>query len=38
MLHLVKMWLKVPVEERDEAGKKRLAGGKDNDRAHRKAA
>ena len=32
MLHLVKMWLKVPVEERDEAGKKRLTGGKDNDR------
>ena len=32
MLHLVKMWLKVPVEERDEKGKKRLTGGKDNDR------
>jgi RNA-directed DNA polymerase len=32
MLHLVKMWLKVPVEERDETGKKRLTGGKDNDR------
>ena len=33
MLHLVKMWLKVPVEERDEkTGKKRLMGGKDNDR------
>jgi RNA-directed DNA polymerase len=32
MLHLVKMWLKVPVEERDEKGKKRLSGGKDNDR------
>src|SRR5207302_7494185 len=27
MLHLVKMWLKVPVEERDEKGKKRLTGG-----------
>jgi hypothetical protein len=26
------MWLKVPVEERDEKGKKRLTGGKDNDR------
>jgi len=26
------MWLKVPVEERDEAGKKRLTGGKDQDR------
>jgi RNA-directed DNA polymerase len=32
MLHLVKMWLKAPVEERDEKGKKRLTGGKD--RAH----
>jgi RNA-directed DNA polymerase len=32
MLHLVKMWLKVPVEERDEKGNKRLTGGKDNDR------
>jgi RNA-directed DNA polymerase len=32
MLHLVKMWLKVPVEEQDETGKKRLSGGKDNDR------
>jgi RNA-directed DNA polymerase len=32
MLHLIKMWLKVPVEERDKKGKKRLTGGKDNDR------
>jgi RNA-directed DNA polymerase len=32
MLHLIKMWLKVPVEERNEKGKKRLTGGKDNDR------
>src|SRR6266581_138980 len=32
ILHLVKMWLKVPVEERDEKGKKRLTGGKDRDR------
>jgi RNA-directed DNA polymerase len=32
MLHLVKMWLKVPVEERDENGQKRQTGGKDNDR------
>jgi RNA-directed DNA polymerase len=32
MLHLLKMWLKVPVEERDEKGKKRLTGGRDNDR------
>ena len=27
MLHLIKMWLKVPVEERDESGK-RLSGGR----------
>jgi len=32
MLHLIKMWLKVPVEERDANGKRRLTGGKDNDR------
>src|SRR5450759_3456214 len=32
ILHLIKMWLKVPVEERDEDGKRRLTGGKDNDR------
>lgn len=32
MLHLVKMWLKVPVEEEDETGKKRLTGGQGNDR------
>jgi RNA-directed DNA polymerase len=32
MLHLLKMWLKVPVEERDEHGKRRLTGGKDHDR------
>jgi RNA-directed DNA polymerase len=32
MLHLIKMWLKVPVEETDEAGKKKLTGGKDHDR------
>jgi RNA-directed DNA polymerase len=32
MLHLIKMWLKVPVEEKDEAGKTRLTGGKGNDR------
>src|SRR5213080_4131825 len=31
MLHLIKAWLKVPVEERDETGKKRWKGGKDND-------
>src|ERR1041384_3354833 len=28
MLHLIKMWLKVPVEERDESGKRRLSGGR----------
>jgi RNA-directed DNA polymerase len=32
VLHLVKMWLTVPVEEKDEKGKKRLTGGQDNDR------
>jgi RNA-directed DNA polymerase len=32
MLHLIQMWLKVPVEERDANGKRRLTGGKDNDR------
>jgi RNA-directed DNA polymerase len=32
MLHLIKMWLKAPVEQRDENGKRRLTGGKDNDR------
>jgi RNA-directed DNA polymerase len=32
VLHLLKMWLTVPVEETDEKGKKRLTGGKDNDR------
>ena len=28
MLHLIKMWLKVPVVERDENGKPRANGGK----------
>jgi RNA-directed DNA polymerase len=28
MLHLIKMWLKVPVEERDDQGRPRLSGGK----------
>ena len=32
MLHLLKMWLQVPVEEEDEKGKKRLTGGRGNDR------
>ena len=27
LLHLIKMWLKAPVEEKDETGKKRLPGG-----------
>jgi RNA-directed DNA polymerase len=28
MLHLLKMWLKAPVEERDEEGRRRYTGGK----------
>ena len=28
MLHLIKMWLVVPVEERDEQGRRRYSGGK----------
>ena len=28
MLHLIKMWLKVPVEERDGQGRRRYSGGK----------
>jgi RNA-directed DNA polymerase len=30
MLHLIKMWLKVPVEERDEKGRRRKGGGRRN--------
>src|SRR6266567_1441768 len=30
MLRLIKMWLRVPVEERDENGKPRVSGGKGN--------
>jgi RNA-directed DNA polymerase len=30
MLKLVKAWLKVPVEERDDAGRKRMTGGKNS--------
>jgi RNA-directed DNA polymerase len=30
MLHLIKMWLKVPVEERDENGKRRVSGGENS--------
>ena len=32
VLHLIKMWLQVPVEERDEAGKRRWTGGKQQNR------
>jgi RNA-directed DNA polymerase len=32
MLHLIKMWLKVPVEERDENGKRHMTGGQQNTR------
>jgi RNA-directed DNA polymerase len=32
MLKLVRMWLKVPVEERDEQGKRRMSGGKGSKR------
>lgn len=32
VLHLVKMWLKAPVEERDERGKRRMTGGRKSDR------
>src|SRR5579875_2502569 len=28
VLHLIKMWLKTPIEERDEHGNKRMTGGK----------
>src|SRR6266581_6011215 len=31
-LHLIKMWIKAPVEERDENGERRVTGGKDKDR------
>ncbi len=30
ILRLIKMWLKVPVEERDEQGKRRMSGGRHN--------
>src|SRR5579872_3842399 len=32
VLHLIKMWLKAPVEERDENGKRRMAGGRSSRR------
>jgi RNA-directed DNA polymerase len=28
MLHLIKMWLKVPIEERDQDGKRQMSGGR----------
>lgn len=31
VLHLIKMWLKAPVEEQDREGTSRMSGGKDND-------
>jgi RNA-directed DNA polymerase len=30
LLHLLKMWLKVPVEERDQDGKQRMTGGRNS--------
>src|SRR5947199_4477797 len=33
MLHMIKMWIKAQVEERDENRKRRITGGKDNDRS-----
>ena len=32
VLRLIKMWLKVPVEERDEKGNRRMTGGRKNNR------
>jgi RNA-directed DNA polymerase len=32
MLHLIKMWVRVPVEERDQNGKRQVTGGQDQDR------
>ena len=32
VLHLIKMWLKAPVEERDENGKRRMTGGRSSRR------
>ncbi len=32
VLHLIKMWLKVPVEEKDDQGNRRMTGGKQNTR------
>ncbi|WP_376711819.1 reverse transcriptase domain-containing protein [Bradyrhizobium japonicum] len=30
VLRLIKLWLRVPVEERDSNGKRRMSGGKSN--------
>jgi RNA-directed DNA polymerase len=30
MLHLIKMWLKVPVEEQDESGRRQMTGGRNS--------
>ena len=32
MLRLINMWLKAPIEERDEDGTRRMSGGKGNTR------
>jgi RNA-directed DNA polymerase len=32
VLHLIKMWLRAPIEERDGDGKRRIVGGKGNRR------
>jgi len=32
VLHLIKMWLKAPIEERDEKGHRRMTGGRKNTR------
>jgi len=38
VLHLVKMWLKVPVEERDAGGRRQMSGGKRSTRGRRRGA
>jgi RNA-directed DNA polymerase len=38
MLRLIKMWLKVPVEERDENGKPRVSGGRTAPVAHHRGS
>jgi RNA-directed DNA polymerase len=37
VLRLIKLWLKAPVEESNDDGKRRLTGGKSNTAAHRRA-